>query len=83
MSPATARARRRSRPPSQFFAPEIEVLTFPAGTASPMIACRPMRPSWRAAWWRSPRLATTKSGDRPRIVLTTVNAVLQRVPARA
>ena len=54
--------------------------SFRPGTACPTTASRRMRRSSRAAWRRSP--PSRAEADRPQVVLTTVNAALQRVPTR-
>ena len=67
----------------QFFAPDVKRLSFPPGTACPTTGWRQTpRPSPGASR-RSPSLPSTRRADEtPLIVLTTVNAVLQRVPPR-
>ncbi|MDQ0392939.1 transcription-repair coupling factor [Labrys monachus] len=65
-----------------FFAPEIDVLTFPAWDCQPYDRVSPNGAVIARRVTALSRLATTRGGDRPRIVLTTVNAVLQRIPAR-
>lgn len=64
-----------------FFAPGIEVLRFPAWDCLPYDRVSPH------AELVAERVATLtrllEKGDRPRIVLTTVNALVQRVPPRA
>ena len=64
-----------------FFAPEIEVLRFPAWDCLPYdrVSPNPAIVSERIACLA--RLL--EPADRPRIVLTTVNALVQRVPPRA
>ena len=63
-----------------FFAPEVEVLRFPAWDCLPYDRVSP-NPEVVAE-----RIATLsrllEPGERPRIVLTTVNALVQRVPPR-
>jgi transcription-repair coupling factor (superfamily II helicase) len=66
----------------QFYAPEIDVLTFPAWDCQPYDRVSPNAAVVARRMTALSRLATTRGGDRPRIVLTTVNAALQRVPAR-
>jgi transcription-repair coupling factor (superfamily II helicase) len=64
-----------------FFAPEAEIIRFPAWDCLPYdrVSPNPMLVSERIA--SLARLLETP--DRPRIVLTTVNALVQRVPPRA
>ena len=64
-----------------FFAPDIEVVRFPAWDCLPYdrVSPNPTIVSERIA--ALARLA--EPGERPRIVLTTVNALVQRVPPRA
>src|SRR3954466_12629015 len=63
-----------------FFAPEVEVLRFPAWDCLPYDRVSP-NPEIVAE-----RVATLtrllEPGDRPRIVVTTVNALVQKVPPR-
>jgi transcription-repair coupling factor (superfamily II helicase) len=66
----------------QFFAPEVDVVTFPAWDCQPYDRVSPNAAVIARRMTALSRLATTRGGDRPRIVLTTVNAALQRVPAR-
>ena len=64
-----------------FFAPEVEVLRFPAWDCLPYDRVSP-NPEIVAE-----RVATLtrllERGSRPRILVTTVNALVQRVPPRA
>ncbi len=63
----------------QFFAPEIETIVFPAWDCLPYDRVSP-HPTITAQRLRSlARLAET-SNERPLLVLTTANAVVQRVP---
>ena len=64
-----------------FFAPEVEVLRFPAWDCLPYdrVSPNPAIVSERIACLARIGEPT----DRPRIVLTTVNALVQRVPPRA
>ncbi len=65
----------------RFFAPELPALTFPAWDCLPYDRISP-NPATEAA--RMATLAALADGfDRPAAVLTTVNAVTQRVPACA
>jgi len=65
----------------RFFAPALDVLEFPAWDCLPYDRVSPH------AAVVARRMATlsrlTQAGDTPTILLTTVNAALQRVPARA
>ncbi len=68
----------------QFVAPDIEALTLPAWDCQPYDRASPNAPVMARRMTTLARLARTRSGeDRPRVLLTTVNAILQRVPARA
>jgi transcription-repair coupling factor (superfamily II helicase) len=74
-----------------FFAPEVEVLTFPAWDCLPYDRVSPHRDIVSRRIDTLTRLIAPRgeagqdpgAGRRPRILLTTVAAVLQRVPARA
>ena len=64
-----------------FFAPEVPVLTFPAWDCLPYDRISP-NPEIAAA--RMATLAALADGfGRPAVVLTTINAATQRIPARA
>ena len=66
-----------------FFAPDVRVLTFPAWDCLPYDR---VAPATEILATRLATLATLSSGvgpKGPRIVVTTVNAVLQRVPPRS
>ncbi len=65
-----------------FFAPDLEILTFPAWDCLPYdrVSPHPEIVARRVA--ALARLAAS-AGDRPPLVLTTVNAALQRVPHRS
>jgi transcription-repair coupling factor (superfamily II helicase) len=65
----------------QFVAPDLEVMTFPAWDCQPYDRVSPAPSIVAHRMTTLSRLARTKSGDRPRLLLTTVNAALQRVPA--
>src|SRR6185312_11021214 len=65
-----------------FFAPEIEVLQFPAWDAQPYDRVSPHAGIVAQRMTTLSRLARIKGRDKPAVVLTTVNAALQRVPAR-
>ena len=65
-----------------FFAPDIEVLQFPAWDCLPQDPSRRMAAWWRIEWTALPRLARIRGRAGPAVLLTTVNAALQRLPAR-
>jgi transcription-repair coupling factor (superfamily II helicase) len=65
-----------------FFAPDIEVLEFPAWDCLPYDRSSPHASVVAARMMTLARLARVKGRERPSILLTTVNAVLQRVPPR-
>ncbi len=65
----------------RFFAPGIEVLEFPAWDCLPYDRVSPHAPIVAQRMATLSRL--TQPVDRPTVLLTTVNAALQRVPARA
>ncbi len=65
-----------------FFAPEIEVLEFPAWDCLPYDRVSPHAAVVAQRMMTLARLARVKGRDHPAVLLTTVNAVLQRVPAR-
>jgi transcription-repair coupling factor (superfamily II helicase) len=65
-----------------FFAPEIEVLQFPAWDCLPYDRVSPHAGVVAQRMTTLSRLARVKGRDKPAVLLTTVNAVLQRVPAR-
>ena len=64
-----------------FFAPEIEILTFPAWDCLPYDRVSPNSEIISRRLATLTRLATSKP-TKPRIVITTVNAADQRVPPR-
>ncbi|NIX77562.1 transcription-repair coupling factor [Microvirga terricola] len=67
-----------------FIAPEIEVLSFPAWDCQPYDRVSPNAAITAQRMTTLARLARSKtSEDRPRILSTTVNALVQRVPPRA
>jgi transcription-repair coupling factor (superfamily II helicase) len=67
-----------------FVAPEIEVLSLPAWDCQPYDRVSPNAAIAARRMTVLSRLARSRSGEeRPRILLTTVNAILQRVPRRA
>ena len=65
-----------------FFAPSIEVLQFPAWDCQPYDRVSPHGAIVAQRMTALSRLARVKGRDKPAVVLTTVNAALQRVPAR-
>jgi transcription-repair coupling factor (superfamily II helicase) len=65
-----------------FFAPDIEVLEFPAWDCLPYDRVSPHGGVVAQRMMALARLARIKGRERPAIVLTTVNAILQRVPPR-
>jgi transcription-repair coupling factor (superfamily II helicase) len=65
-----------------FFAPEIEVLEFPAWDCQPYDRVSPHAAVVAQRMMTLARLARVKGREHPAVLLTTVNAVLQRVPAR-
>ena len=65
-----------------FFAPDIEVLEFPAWDCLPYDRVSPHAAVVAQRMMTLARLARVKGRDHPSVLLTTVNAVLQRVPAR-
>lgn len=66
----------------QFFAPDLPVLTFPAWDCQPYDRVSPHGGILAQRLTTLARLASLTGSDKPLIVLTTVNAVVQRVPAR-
>src|SRR5215203_6100890 len=67
-----------------FIAPEIEILTFPAWDCQPYDRVSPNAAITAQRMTTLARLARSKtSEDKPRILSTTVNALVQRVPPRA
>jgi transcription-repair coupling factor (superfamily II helicase) len=65
-----------------FFDPGIAVLEFPAWDCLPYDRASPHAGAIAQRMTALARLARNRGSDRPSIVLTTVNAALQRVPAR-
>jgi transcription-repair coupling factor (superfamily II helicase) len=65
-----------------FFAPDIEVLEFPAWDCLPYDRASPHAGAVAQRMRALSRLAHLKGGARPVVLLTTVNAALQRVPPR-
>ena len=65
-----------------FFAPDMDVLQFPAWDCLPYDRASPHAGVVAQRMTTLARLARIKGRDRPSVLLTTVNAALQRVPAR-
>ena len=65
-----------------FFAPDIDVLEFPAWDCLPYDRASPHAAIVAQRMTALARLVRVKGGDRPAILLTPVNAILQRVPPR-
>ncbi|MGA2895170.1 MAG: transcription-repair coupling factor [Xanthobacteraceae bacterium] len=65
-----------------FFAPDIEVLEFPAWDCLPYDRVSPHAGMVAQRMMTLARLARVKGREHPAVLLTSVNAVLQRVPAR-
>jgi transcription-repair coupling factor (superfamily II helicase) len=65
-----------------FFAPEIAVAEFPAWDCQPYDRASPHPGIVAQRMTALARLARLKGQERPSVVLTTVNAIVQRVPAR-
>src|SRR5262245_44346059 len=65
-----------------FFAPDIDVLQFPAWDCLPYDRVSPHAVILAQRMATLSRLARVKGRARPAVLLTTVNAALQRVPAR-
>jgi transcription-repair coupling factor (superfamily II helicase) len=65
-----------------FFAPDIEVLEFPAWDCLPYDRVSPHAAIVAQRMTALARLTSVKGRERPAVLLTTVNAILQRVPAR-
>lgn len=65
-----------------FFAPDIEVLQFPAWDCQPYDRVSPHAAIVAQRMTTLSRLARVQGRDKPAILLTTVNAVLQRVPTK-
>ncbi|MFN3689018.1 MAG: transcription-repair coupling factor, partial [Salinarimonas sp.] len=67
-----------------FVAPQIEILDFPAWDCQPYDRVSPAPQIAAQRMTTLARLARAKtSPERPRLLLTTVNAILQRVPPKA
>src|SRR5215470_15422356 len=66
-----------------FFAPDVAVLEFPAWDCLPYDRVSPHAGVVAQRMTALSRLAHLKGHDRPSMLLTTINAALQRVPAKA
>src|SRR3954471_15579679 len=66
-----------------FFGPDIEVLEFPAWDCLPYDRVSPHAGVVAQRMTALSRLARVKGRDRPSVLLTTVNAALQRVPTKS
>jgi transcription-repair coupling factor (superfamily II helicase) len=66
----------------KFFGPEIEILEFPAWDCQPYDRVSPHASIVAQRMMTLSRLARIKGREKPSVLLTTVNAVLQRVPPR-
>ena len=66
----------------RFFAPEMELLEFPAWDCLPYDRVSPNASVLAQRMLTLSRLTHVKGRDKPSILLTTVNAALQRVPAK-
>ncbi len=65
-----------------FFGPDIEVMEFPAWDCLPYDRVSPNAAVVAQRMTALSRLTRVKGRDRPSVLLTTINAALQRVPAR-
>jgi transcription-repair coupling factor (superfamily II helicase) len=65
-----------------FFAPDLAVLEFPAWDCQPYDRVSPHAGFVAQRMTVLSRLAHVKGRDRPSVLLTTINAALQRLPAR-
>jgi transcription-repair coupling factor (superfamily II helicase) len=66
----------------EFFAPDLPVLQFPAWDCQPYDRVSPHGGVLAQRMTTLARLARLAGSDKPMIVLTTVNAIVQRVPTR-
>ncbi len=66
-----------------FFGPDIEVLEFPAWDCLPYDRTSPHAAILAQRMTTLSRLASAKGREHPAVLLTTVNAALQRVPAKS
>src|SRR6195952_516022 len=65
-----------------FFAPDLPVMQFPAWDCQPYDRVSPHGGILAQRLTTLARLSLLKGSEKPLIVLTTVNAIVQRVPAR-
>jgi transcription-repair coupling factor (superfamily II helicase) len=65
-----------------FFGPDIEVMEFPAWDCLPYDRVSPNATVVAQRMMAMSRLTRVKGRDKPSVLLTTINAALQRVPAR-
>ncbi len=65
-----------------FFGPDLQLLEFPAWDCLPYDRVSPNAPVVAQRMTALSRLTRVKGRDKPSVLLTTVNAALQRVPAR-
>jgi transcription-repair coupling factor (superfamily II helicase) len=63
-----------------FFAPEVETLSFPAWDCQPYDRASPNAAVLAKRMTTLSRLVRSRGGERPRLVVTTANAIVQRVP---
>src|SRR5258707_13923919 len=66
----------------EFFAPDLPVMQFPAWDCQPYDRVSPHGAILAQRLTTLARLSRLRGSDKPLIVLTTVNAIVQRVPAR-
>jgi len=66
----------------QFFAPDLDVMQFPAWDCQPYDRVSPHGGVLAQRLTTLARLSRLAGSEKPLIVLTTVNAIVQRVPAR-
>src|SRR5438105_9476027 len=66
----------------EFFAPDLAVMQFPAWDCQPYDRVSPHGGILAQRLTTLARLSRLQGSDNPLIVLTTVNAIVQRVPAR-
>src|SRR5262249_59481613 len=65
-----------------FFGPDIEIMEFPAWDCLPYDRVSPNAAVVAQRMTALSRLVRVKGRDKPSILLTTINAALQRTPAR-
>jgi transcription-repair coupling factor (superfamily II helicase) len=63
-----------------FFAPEIEVFSFPAWDCQPYDRASPTPAVLAKRMGILSRLVRSRGGERPRLVITTANALVQKLP---